>query len=412
MAHAQKLSDGSSLKRKRETTAGGSVVTQTSYTTGGKTAAAKSSSTPHGMPSQWHRILDQIAGDDGAIPPPSVLSKFVELHTACLNDFRTSQTALQKASATSSKFGLNSSNDAIPSSVSNNLKLPHTQLIKVAAGADLDDRVAVARVAAEKEIATASIEATKYLGTLYSVQVEYCRKHVDVPAVADGFAAALQAYSTSIITSAGGPDTTVWNTVISRLKAATVAELQNLNYEFVASLEKEAEVKEAKANAVSTARADAEMTDATKPIGELTEGSRDSEEACRKLEGEEKSGSFKRRRRHRPQRKRRAPEGKEAEGEEDRGAGERLGFLKIPSLPSLDVTSWVSPSDKRFHHHCPDTYPESFFAASPASRSKFVLGRMSELYFDTRLRNRSFHNMTDVPLSHEQIKTLSLNQKF
>ncbi|KAJ6547996.1 hypothetical protein DFH09DRAFT_1087458 [Mycena vulgaris] len=150
-----------------------------------------------------------------------------------------------------------------------NLKLPHTQLIKVAAGADLDDRVAVARVAAEKEIATASIEATKYLGTLYSVQVEYCRKHVDFPAVADGFAAALQAYSTSIITSAGGPDTTVWNTVISRLKAATVAELQNLNYEFVASLEKEAEVKEAKANAVSTARADAEMTDATKPIGEL-----------------------------------------------------------------------------------------------------------------------------------------------
>ncbi|KAJ7714671.1 hypothetical protein DFH07DRAFT_785746 [Mycena maculata] len=37
---------------------------------------------------------------------------------------------------------------------------------------------------------------------------------------------------------------------------------------------------------------------------------------------------------------------------------------------------------------------------------------MSELYCDTRLKNRAFHNFSNVSLSPDQIKTLSLNSKF
>jgi hypothetical protein len=50
------------------------------------------------------------------------------------------------------------------------------------------------------------------------------------------------------------------------LKASTAAELQNLNFEFVASLECKAATKEAKANAVVVACTDAEMDNGTKNV--------------------------------------------------------------------------------------------------------------------------------------------------
>jgi hypothetical protein len=37
---------------------------------------------------------------------------------------------------------------------------------------------------------------------------------------------------------------------------------------------------------------------------------------------------------------------------------------------------------------------------------------MTALYFDTRLKNRAFHNMSDLPLNPEQQKILALNPKF
>jgi hypothetical protein len=48
-------------------------------------------------------------------------------------------------------------------------------------------------------------------------------------------------------------------------------ELEMENFKFVAALRYKAKVDERKATAVSTARADAEMTDATKPIGEIVD---------------------------------------------------------------------------------------------------------------------------------------------
>ncbi|KAJ7740645.1 hypothetical protein B0H16DRAFT_1464868 [Mycena metata] len=36
----------------------------------------------------------------------------------------------------------------------------------------------------------------------------------------------------------------------------------------------------------------------------------------------------------------------------------------------------------------------------------------SVLFYDTRIRNRAFHNLTDVTLTYEQVKILAMNSKF
>ncbi|KAJ7756768.1 hypothetical protein DFH07DRAFT_958906 [Mycena maculata] len=207
------------LKRKRQSSAGGDVVTQTSYSAAGKTATA-SSATRSGaqLPPQWRHICDEIAAANGAVPPPTVLAKFVELHSECLRDFRNAQTSLQKAVATSEKFAAASSTGGVHSSGSAAVKLPHVQVMKAAMGADDDPDVVAARTAAEKDISSASVSSTQYLAALYVAQVEAIRKKVHVTTVADGLAAAFTAYGQSIITSAGGTDLAVWKTVIARLK--------------------------------------------------------------------------------------------------------------------------------------------------------------------------------------------------
>ncbi|KAJ7736707.1 hypothetical protein DFH07DRAFT_699985, partial [Mycena maculata] len=331
--------------------------------------------------------------------PPTVIAKFVELHAACLQDFRVSQTSLQTAMRTNSKHELKSDNDATPPAVANNLKLPTTQIIKAASRAENDPRVVTAREAAEKDIATASVTATAYLSMLYSVQVEVCQELVSVTTVADDFATSLETYSHSIIKGGGGTDLTVWDAVIAELEDAMKLELQNMNYEFVAVLERDTDTKSKKADAVKTARAAADLVEVTKPVQELIN---EGIQATRNGEG------FRRRKRKHRKHASRALEG---ETEIKEGQVERR-TLNDDSLRLHDVTSWVSPSDERFHHHRPDTYPEMFFAADLPLQTRFVVSKMSELYCDTRLKNRSFHNFSDVPLNHDQIKLLALNSKF
>lgn len=148
--------------------------------------------------------------------------------------------------------------------------------------------------------------------------------------------------------------------------------------------------------------------------GQTSQGDQSQSES----EGEGEGKSRKRRRRRRRRRgKAHARESESDEGEEEgRSSGrvgrQRLGLSEPRSDPTLDVASWVSSPGPRFHHRRPDTYPESFFVAPQSSRVRFVTGQMTELYYDTRIRNRTFHNLTNVSLTPEQIKTLSLNQKF
>ncbi|KAJ7182470.1 hypothetical protein C8R43DRAFT_967277 [Mycena crocata] len=227
-----------------------------------------------GMPrrsTQWQRILDDLAANGQSVPPPAVAAKFYDIYSAGLTRYKSTQTALQRAQSTLSKFGQVSSNGAIPSSVSNHLKLPLFQPIQLAADAVSDERVVDAKKAAEKDIATALQSSVKLLTTFYEVQVETCRNMLDVATCADAYANALTEYGKSIMTASGDADidVNVWQTCITRLKVAFTLEIKNLKYDFTARTMSEAEAKEAKANAVLTARADAEMADATRPIGEM-----------------------------------------------------------------------------------------------------------------------------------------------
>ncbi|KAJ7451294.1 hypothetical protein FB451DRAFT_985804, partial [Mycena latifolia] len=157
-------------------------------------------------------------------------------------------------------------NGMVPSVVTNNMKLPQHALIQGIDGVAEDQRVKEAEAAAAKDIATAHATATNYMLTLYTVQVEKCRAQLDVTACANAMAASLTEYAHGIITSSGDDDITVWTPCIAFLQTAFVKETKNLKFEFTAVLQKEAESKETKANAVHTARADAVMEDATRPI--------------------------------------------------------------------------------------------------------------------------------------------------
>ncbi|KAJ7910396.1 hypothetical protein B0H13DRAFT_607910 [Mycena leptocephala] len=266
------MTDNRPPKRRREDTEDGEVVAKTSNPASRRSAAAPASaqwSFKGQLPPQWRRIFDEAAEAGDKIPPPTCITRFVELHAECLSDFRDSQQVLQKAISTLSKHEMHSSNGAIPTTVSNNLKFPHVQLVKGAPGAGDDAEVSAEKVNAEKKIAEAAGAVTSYLGKLYANQVTLCRQLVNVPAASTVFSHRLEAYAKPIITAGGGDDDTVWDTVITALTNAIADELQNLNFEFVAVLDREAEAKEAKATAVITARADAEMADATKPVKEL-----------------------------------------------------------------------------------------------------------------------------------------------
>jgi hypothetical protein len=132
-----------------------------------------------------------------------------------------------------------------------------------------DERVVAALASSEKDIATARTSTTTLLTTVYAVQVEKALELVDVPKCADALASALNEYCVRIITRAGDLDTTVWQPCVSAIKAAFTDEFKAVRFEFTARLDKEAMAKEAKAHAVETARADAEMADANRPIEEI-----------------------------------------------------------------------------------------------------------------------------------------------
>lgn len=126
--------------------------------------------------------------------------------------------------------------------------------------------------------------------------------------------------------------------------------------------------------------------------------------------------------RKRKQKRKRKEKGSVYAGEEGEGEVEEVETLGVkrlrldasyspPTIPHL-VTTWTPPPGMKFHRLKLDTYPPIFFSAPLTLQSRFVTARMSPLLYDTRITNRTFHNMTGVKLSYEQIKMLALNSKF
>ncbi|KAJ7826172.1 hypothetical protein B0H14DRAFT_2595947 [Mycena olivaceomarginata] len=271
---------GNVLKRRRENSGGDAVVTQTGYTVPPKlTAAAKSTAAPPGAdkaPKSWRRLFEEAEDNGNPVPPPTAIRELAEIRETVLRDFRAAQLQVQKAVATNDKFRVTSSTGIIPSVISNTLKLPALQFLKGAEGVVTVPEVADAKATAEKDIATAAASSVKYVSAVYSAQIGAMQSLAHVATVANGFATSIKVYGNSVIQDGGGLDLTIWDSLFVKLKSYLETELQSLNFEFVAALKHEARIKDAKALALSSAKATAEMTDATKPVKELISENGDS----------------------------------------------------------------------------------------------------------------------------------------
>ncbi|KAJ3884354.1 hypothetical protein GG344DRAFT_25818, partial [Lentinula edodes] len=263
------------------------------------------------------------------------------------------------------------------------------------------ESLTTARTELDKALLTVHEEAVKYFRTCHSTSVSLCKGKIDIAACTRSLQEELTTYATEVILATGVQNTQIWNAYIAAVANAFTKDLESASFEFTASVMYAASNKDAKDAAVAAARHDAELAEATKPIGKLIEEKLDDTLEARKWKGKE----------HRKHRRR--GRGKQRKGQanhilENRGSGRHRVILKAD--PNR-VTTWVGPTNQ-LHHHRSSTYPVEFFTAPEPLRSRYILLNMSELYFDTRITNRALHNMTDIKLTPDQAKILSLNSKF
>ncbi|KAJ7731795.1 hypothetical protein DFH07DRAFT_968614 [Mycena maculata] len=271
-------STGPAAKIRRENTAGGSIPTSTFYLDGPtpsatftvSTAANNSSAAPKAVSTDqygavWQNIYKELVTGKHAIPSPNMVANFADIHLKSLNDYKGAQSSLQRATAMSNGFNLSSSGGP-PPVVTNHLKLPTYQLVKSAPGVDSDLRVTEMLKTANETLSAVHDAATTLLSTVYTVQMEHCRQQINVGACADRFAADLTAYSRNIVQMSGFEDRDRYMHTVDLLKSAFTRELEDLAIDFTAKLIKSSALKEAKAVTLANARADAVMTDATKPV--------------------------------------------------------------------------------------------------------------------------------------------------
>ncbi|KAJ7711548.1 hypothetical protein B0H16DRAFT_1343674, partial [Mycena metata] len=197
-----------------------------------------------------------------------MVETFAAIHLRSLNDYKGAQGSLQRATVTCTGFTQSAAGGA-PSVITNHLKLPKYQLVKSAHGVDDDPRVIAAAKAATDSLKAAHEASTAFLSTVYTVQVEHCRNNSSADACADRFTAELAAYCTECVIGAGFTDGNRYEMCVAMLRAAFTRELEELAIDFTAQLIKANAQKEAKAVTLANARADAEMTDVTKPATEM-----------------------------------------------------------------------------------------------------------------------------------------------
>ncbi|KAJ7456428.1 hypothetical protein B0H11DRAFT_1739291, partial [Mycena galericulata] len=194
-----------------------------------------------------------------------MVKAFAEIHLKSLNDYKGAQASLQRATTTCSGFTQSAAGGA-PSVITNHLKMPPYQLVKLAPSVDEDPRVVEALKVANNSLKAVHDATTTLLSTVYAVQVEHCRALTNAGACADRFEADLTAYCQSCIQGAGYEADNRFETCITMLKSAFTRELEEHAIDFTAKLIKSNAQKEAKAVTLANARADAEMADATKPV--------------------------------------------------------------------------------------------------------------------------------------------------
>ncbi|KAF7377282.1 hypothetical protein MSAN_00148500 [Mycena sanguinolenta] len=266
MSSAKTIPDGLNF-RKRKRTSTGEDVSTTGKASGRAPAPATTISLQR--PDPFERTIQNLVNQLIPVPPPTALQQMRQMCSDAVSSYKAAHVTLQKAVATHQKFATASSNGTPVSSVVNHMRLPPHQTLSGVPDVMGDERVVAALEASEKDTAVARGSAVTFLTTVYAVQVERALQLVDVVKCADTLGNLLDEYCVRIITRAGDPDTKVWQPCVSALKAAFMDEFKAVRFEVTTRQEKEAAAKEAKAQAVETARHDAEMADANRPIEEI-----------------------------------------------------------------------------------------------------------------------------------------------
>ncbi|TCD59779.1 hypothetical protein EIP91_011477 [Steccherinum ochraceum] len=250
---------GAALKRKRITTSGNGTVTSTAY------SAIPSPSIA--LPEKWIQAVGALPAT-AVTPPPAVLKAFLGLYSDGLRDFKSGLECLQKAQTSERKFEVAASNGVIPGWIASHFKGPSLQFTKATTDSVLAE-LADDRKVYDEALATAAKAAVEFHRVAHAKHVAVATRLVDIELCKDTLYAKLSDYSTSIINVVGRGSATIWETYARAVTTAFLRELEDQRFEFTAALHNAAAEQTAKAAAVDAAREDAEMKDATKPIGEL-----------------------------------------------------------------------------------------------------------------------------------------------
>jgi hypothetical protein len=460
------LNDGRATKRKRDNE-GNLVSVQPQPVPVPATVQAAEAAK---QPLAWQARVSALNATD-TIPPRAAVSQFIELYNSAILGYRKAVRAHSNSSALRDRFIQESEAGGIPAEVSRMLKgASFTFPAIVGAEAQADDVVSSALEAMNASVAASRIATIAYLRACHDKSVEISKKLVSVQSRQENLAIDLASYAGLILADAGFPSNR-WTAFINAVVLALKDELEDVSIDVHAQIYLERREKLAKASAVASAAADAEMADGTRPVQDIiakevaTQGSASSHpcqspsqitnslllrydsvshrslspeefvegDQCgsqqleeRSDEGQEEDQETQCEARTVPDRQRRRRGGKRKRkrkvGSQERQEGEseelEVGLTNYLSssllLPErLDsVLSWVSPPNVRFHRLKPETYPHLFFTASPALQREFVISRMTLLFYDTRITNRAVHNFSEIPLTPEQVKMLALNSKF
>ncbi|KAK6978199.1 hypothetical protein R3P38DRAFT_3376885 [Favolaschia claudopus] len=205
------------------------------------------------------------------VPPLAVLEGMEAIRDSTLSGFDRNLSSLQKALVAGIRFDQASENGAVPSLISNAMKLPAPQLLKDTPSLDEVEAVAAAREKAVSDLSTTCTSTSAYMRTIFEAQVARYRAATVVETCATSYADELTSYVKDIILRREGPegDVHIWDNCIAFLRSEAVLDLQNLGYNYTAKLRKEELEKEAKATTISIARAEAEIANAARTVEEL-----------------------------------------------------------------------------------------------------------------------------------------------
>ncbi|KAI0065893.1 hypothetical protein BV25DRAFT_1797876, partial [Artomyces pyxidatus] len=408
---------GTATKRRRVDTAGNAEVSASTVSqppaTGsmppGVPAGDESTSgVPKDVPKEWGPLFKQ--SPPLVAPPLPALKEMGRLYSLSLSGYREHCKAHQRRIAGKERFTELSQKEEIPAETLAALKGP---VFTFPPGfvADDDMRVSSAQEEYLAALKAARQAAVKYIVACHASNVDFSAVEMKGQARLEGLSADLTQYSDRILTDAGS-STTLWAPFVEAVVRVLGEQMAAIRVEVICKDVADKEEASRKSAALATAQAEAETAQGTKSVDDLRSKDQSSERRQRKRRRKgRKEGQRSQRERGCTVDGELVTEGVRAACHSQSKSPLTTTSVPVPELQHV-VSSWRFPPDVPFHRLKPASYPVLFFSASQTLQQRFVTSRMSVLFYETRLTNQAFHNLTEVTLSYAQVKMFALNTKF